>query len=253
MTAVLHGSTTESLQFLGRVCILPIHPYWLGLWSPHYLCCQYPLSLGRTKPLPTGCLHIRGKESRKCCLEAVSSLLLSVSTTSFAWPTDHQLRSCTKNSSTEPNQQQFTQQWNFLLTWTGVLFYLKLYAHHALQAPTLLLILSSWGLKEKETSAFPHRQAECPWFLPKTGWRQQDWTLSWAPVWLSRQPWSMSLFRATPSTVSGTQVWSETASNTEVCHPVSAHRPPSAGGITVGGDNAPCSSKRCSDVGPASA
>lgn len=142
---------------------------------------------------------LRGKESRRCCLEAVSSLLLSVSATSFAWPTHHQLRSCNKKSSSEPNQHQFTQQWNLLLTWTGVFFYLKLYVHHALQATTLLLILSSWARREKETTAFPCRQAECPCFFQKTGWGQQDCALSWAPVWIPRQPRSVPLFRTTPS------------------------------------------------------
>lgn len=49
----------------------------------------------------------------------------------------------------------------------------------------------------------------------------------------------MPLFRTTPSAMSGTQAWPETASNTEVRYPVSSHRPLRAHGITVGGDTTP--------------
>lgn len=93
--------------------------------------------------------------------------------------------------------------------------------------------------KGKRNKCFSSQTSRMSLPLPKTGWRQQDWTLSWAPVWLPRQPRAVPLFRTTPSTVSGTQVWSETASNTEVRYPVSAHRPPSADGITVRGDTTP--------------
>lgn len=54
--------------------------------------------------VPHWLLHkLRGKESRKCHL-GVGSLSMLVSATSFASSTHHQWRSCTKHSSTEPNQ-----------------------------------------------------------------------------------------------------------------------------------------------------
>lgn len=125
-----------------------------------------PLVSRQEETVPHWLLYkLRGKESRKCCLERVGSLSLSVSATSFALSTHHQLRSCTKKSSSEPDQHSSDTSSS---SWDQSAVYLELCVLHS-AGNNSVACARQLSPTRKRKKCFSSQTSRMPSFLPTQG------------------------------------------------------------------------------------